>query len=78
LARGILFAANHSECGCLEPWSPGDWEMLDGGVAGKITKIAHEKGKRHEADIEVIFLKELIKASFDVDFLNPPPPRKRK
>ena len=56
----------------------GDWEMLDGGVAGKITKIAHEKGKRHEADIEVISLKELIKASFDVDFLNPPPPRKRK
>jgi hypothetical protein len=56
----------------------GDWEMDKGTPAGRITRITHEKGKRHEADVEVICLKELIKASFDVEFLNPPPQKKRR
>jgi hypothetical protein len=30
LARGILIAANHSECGCLEPpRSVGVWSLLE-------------------------------------------------
>lgn len=54
----------------------GDWKIGNDAVAGKITTIAHVQGKIHESPVEVVSLKELIKSSFDVEFINPPPWKK--
>jgi len=56
----------------------GDWEVGEDRIAGKITKIAHPQGKIHESPVEVVSLKELISRSFNVEFINPPPSKKRR